>query len=61
MDLGFTELPEEIFLEFLREITPKFTAETYDVMKNNCNNFTNECAQFLIGEGIPQDIVDLPN
>lgn len=25
MDLGFTEIPEDIFLEFLREVSPRFT------------------------------------
>jgi len=44
IDLGFTELPEDIFLEFLREVSPRFTQETYHVFKHNCNNFTNECA-----------------
>jgi len=29
-------------------------------MTNNCNNFTDECAQILLGQGIPSDIVDLP-
>lgn len=44
MDLGFTEIPEDIFMEFLREISPRFTQDTYHVFKHNCNNFTNECA-----------------
>lgn len=61
MDLGFTEIPEEIFMEFLKEISPRFTQDTYHVFKHNCNNFTNECATFLMGTGIPEDIVDLPN
>ncbi len=61
MDLGFTEIPEELFMEFLRDVSPRFTQETYNVFKHNCNNFTNECAQFLLGEGIPKDIVNLPN
>lgn len=25
MDLGFTEITEDIFMEFLREISPRFT------------------------------------
>lgn len=61
MDLGFTEIPEEIFMEFLKEVSPRFTQETYHVFKHNCNNFTNECSEFLIGSGIPHDIIDLPN
>ena len=30
------------------------------MFKNNCNNFTDECASFLTGTGIPRHIVDLP-
>jgi hypothetical protein len=47
-------------MEFLREVSPRFTQNTYDVLKHNCNNFTDECANFLLGNGIPRDIVDLP-
>ena len=61
MDLGFTEITEDLFMEFLREVSPRFTQETYDIIKHNCNNFTNECSNFLIGGDIPRDIVDLPN
>ncbi len=35
--------------------------ETYDLFKNNCNNFTNECANFLTGKGLPEHITGLPN
>ena len=34
--------------------------EKYNVFENNCNNFTDECATLLLGNGIPKDIVDLP-
>jgi hypothetical protein len=47
-------------MEFLKEASPRFTQETYHVLKHNCNNFTDECAKFLLGEGIPSDIIDLP-
>ena len=33
---------------------------TYDVFNHNCNNFTDEVAMLVLGEGIPKDIVDLP-
>lgn len=59
--LGVTELPEEIFLEFLNDIAPRFAPEKYNLFTNNCNNFSNECANFLTGSGIPRHIVDLPN
>ena len=44
----------------MRELSPKFTVQTYDLFRNNCNNFTDECSQFLIGKGIPSHIVNLP-
>jgi hypothetical protein len=58
--MGITEIPEDIFMEFLKEVSPNFTMNTYNVMENNCNNFTNECNNFLIGADIPTEIIDLP-
>lgn len=34
--------------------------DAYHLMENNCNNFTNELAQFLCGSCIPKHILDLP-
>jgi len=59
-ELGVTEIPEEMFMELLRDISDRYTERTYNVITNNCNNFTDEVAMLLIGEGIPRDIVDLP-
>ena len=33
---------------------------TYDLITNNCNNFSNEVTNFLLGESIPASIVELP-
>ena len=49
-----------MFMELLRDISDRYTERTYNVITNNCNNFTDEVAMLLIGEGIPRDIVDLP-
>ncbi len=35
--------------------------QTYDLFANNCNNFSNEVAQFLTGQSIPDNIVNLPS
>ncbi|CAD8180651.1 unnamed protein product [Paramecium octaurelia] len=59
-ELGETEIPQSTFEEFLRSISSNYTMEKYDLFKNNCNNFTNECAQFLVGKGIPENITGLP-
>ncbi|KAK1621140.1 hypothetical protein QYE76_026657 [Lolium multiflorum] len=61
VDLGVTHLPREVFEDYLRDIAPRYTAETYRLMTHNCNNFTNEAAQFLVGAGIPDYILSLPN
>jgi hypothetical protein len=58
--LGETEVPEEFFMEMLRDIAPRFTQETYHIFENNCNNFTDECCQLLLGHGIPKEITGLP-
>lgn len=58
--LGTTAKSHAAFTAFLADITPRFTAATYDLLENNCNNFTDAAAHFLLGAGIPQYILDLP-
>ncbi|KAI4983012.1 hypothetical protein ZWY2020_023504 [Hordeum vulgare] len=53
--------PREVFEDYLRDIAPRYTAATYSLLTHNCNNFTNEVAQFLVGAGIPDYILNLPN
>lgn len=61
LDLGVTHVPKEIFEEYLQEISPRYTAETYNLLRHNCNNFSNEVALFLVGTNIPDYILELPN
>jgi desumoylating isopeptidase 1 len=61
VDLGVTHIPKDIFEEYLNEIAPRYSAETYSILKNNCNNFSNDVAQFLVGVTIPEYILNLPN
>ncbi|XP_042518685.1 desumoylating isopeptidase 1 isoform X2 [Macadamia integrifolia] len=61
VDLGVTHVPKEVFEEYLQEISPRYTAETYSLLTHNCNNFSNEAAQFLVGLTIPDYILQLPN
>jgi hypothetical protein len=58
--LGNTSKSQRTFEEFLEGIRPRFTAETYNLLHHNCNNFSDECAKFLLGRGIPQEILDVP-
>ena len=59
--LGKTEVPEELFKEFLETIGDDFTAANYNLMKHNCNHFTEECSTFLLGVSIPAFIRELPD
>jgi hypothetical protein len=58
--LGNTAIPQDIFHEFLGQISARFTEFTYNILTHNCNNFTDTAAQFLLGSGIPADIISLP-
>eukprot|EP00741_Cyanophora_paradoxa_P000460 tig00000405_g448.t1 len=60
VELGRTEVPQEVFQDFLREISPRFTVQTYSLLYHNCNTFTNECSLFLTGNPIPTYITGLP-
>lgn len=54
--LGETQIPEEMFTDYLNTIHNRFTQATYNVISFNCNHFTNEISNFLLGENIPYDI-----
>ncbi|KAM5563127.1 hypothetical protein ABKV19_018019 [Rosa sericea] len=61
VELGETHVPKDVFESYLQEISPRYTAETYSLLTHNCNNFSNEVAQFLVGATIPDYILQLPN
>lgn len=61
VDLGITHIPKDVFEMYLQEITPRYTAESYSLLAHNCNNFSSEITQFLVGNNIPDYILNLPN
>ncbi|CAL8129037.1 unnamed protein product [Orchesella dallaii] len=59
--LGETEIPESVVADFLSELSSStFRADTYSLFEHNCNHFSNEFSQFLTGNSIPDNIVNLP-
>ncbi|CAM0903940.1 unnamed protein product [Alopecurus aequalis] len=44
-DFGITHVAKEVFEDFLLEIGPRYTPETYSILSNNCNHFSNEAIQ----------------
>ncbi|KAI0244462.1 hypothetical protein L0F63_001760 [Massospora cicadina] len=61
VDLGTTELPEEVFFEYLEELQDSYTPEKYHLLDFNCNHFSNEVVGFLNGSQIPDHIQSLPS
>lgn len=80
IDLGETNLPMDIIMEYLDSLREIYTAEVrmylspqtscislltdkqaYEMFTHNCNNFSNDFATFLLGRGIPEYIVNLPD
>jgi PPPDE putative peptidase domain/PUL domain len=62
VELGATHKSKPEFLAFLASISGRFSMQGYHVLDNNCNNFSDACARFLLGGdvGIPSYIIDLP-
>ncbi|XP_044035198.1 desumoylating isopeptidase 1b [Siniperca chuatsi] len=62
VDLGSTEVPEEILMEYLTSLAEStYRGDKYNLFEHNCNVFSNEVAQFLTGKKIPSYITDLPS
>ena len=47
--IGFTEIPQDLFEGYLSEVSDRYGLETYDILHNNCNHFTDEILFFLTG------------
>ncbi|KAJ7961510.1 desumoylating isopeptidase 1-like [Quillaja saponaria] len=60
VELGVTHVPKDVFKMYLLEIDLRYKVETYSLLTHNCNNFSNEVAQFLVGATIPGYILQLP-
>lgn len=60
VSLGFTNCTHRNLVEFLECGKGSWGPESYDLMENNCNNFTNWLSNFLVDKNIPDHILDLP-
>lgn len=60
---NFTLIPDpkkNCFSFFYDKRLCSFRPGTYNLFKHNCNSFTEEVSNFLVGKGIPKYILDLP-
>mmetsp|Transcript_18288 Transcript_18288/g.32769 ORF Transcript_18288/g.32769 Transcript_18288/m.32769 type:complete len:514 (-) Transcript_18288:165-1706(-) len=60
IDLGVTQIPQDVFHDFLRSVASEYTPETYNLLSHNCNNFSDRVASFLLDRKIPEFITGLP-
>ena len=58
--IGLTTKSRAELESYLQTINRSFTQATYDLLNNNCNNFSDNVCTFLCGKGIPSYIIDLP-
>ena len=58
--LGVSHVPRDLFDDLLAELHSRFTERTYSLLHNNCNHFSEEVCQFLVGQGIPAHVLALP-
>lgn len=58
MVLGETSKTLHEFQGFLQQVAPQFTEATYDLLKWNCNHFTNACTVFLLDLPIPREYLN---
>ncbi|CAG8588093.1 10300_t:CDS:2 [Paraglomus brasilianum] len=61
IDMGVTEIPEDIFFEYIEELRQIYTFDKYHLLDNNCNTFSNAVCEFLVGKSIPSHITNLPD
>lgn len=58
--LGYTLATMQEFQLFIRDnLVKKYTRDSYDVVLRNCNNFTDDALRFLIGAGVPDQVLRL--
>ena len=49
LDIGVTTRTKAELQTFLISIQDRFNSTTYDLLRNNCNNFSDTVSQFLVG------------
>ena len=59
--MGLTEIQPEVFIEYLKGIETRYRSIDYSLTRHNCNSFTNELNQFLLGKEIPDYIKNVCN
>lgn len=58
--IGETDCDPTTLREFIEDHKDSmWSPETYNLLEHNCNHFSDYMSNFLVGEGIPADILEL--
>nr|BAN64457.1 hypothetical protein [Babesia bovis] len=57
--LGDTYVTPEVFHSYIDSLKETFSPESYNLLRWNCNHFTNAAAEFLTGKGIDDEYVHM--
>ena len=57
LEFGYTNKTMEEFQSYIKSINSQFTINTYDVLKHNCNHFTDAALFYLVGKHLPNSIL----
>lgn len=60
VSLGRTDCSRDTLHEFIELSRSTWTPAAYHLFENNCNNFSDSLAVFLLEKGIPRHILELP-
>jgi len=60
LDMGRTEIDPPLLEELLQDLQEQFRGNKYHLLHNNCNHFSQELINFLVGKDIPRHILNLP-
>lgn len=58
-DLGLSKRTKSELEEKLGELEKKYNLETYNVLLNNCNHFSDDVVYFLLEKNLPDYIMDV--
>lgn len=58
---GKTEVDKKDFELFLAKNKDLYTEHTYDLLRNNCNHFSNCLLKYLVKKEVPNYIMELSN
>ncbi|KAL3897232.1 MAG: hypothetical protein SGCHY_003565 [Lobulomycetales sp.] len=60
IDMGDTHKSLAEFQQFIQQQRAVWRAESYHLLDNNCNNFSDAVCMYLVGKNIPSHITGLP-